>query len=189
MKKYSGVIKLTDNEFLAISGLRKKLGVSNSEMFRMIIQWGFSQNLSIPKQYAPYSLIDKCRSDNRNKRSHILGARLSDDMISKIDELCRRNGISESHLYRSFILRYLAIYLPEVVFEVPYESKKRKGNFSSLSFSFSDPKYSKTIRRSFSNSSLGKFQLAQFENTLTAEKFGDLIGLIILTASTLTRKP
>lgn len=192
MKKYSGVFRISESQELAVRELCAKHSITRSELFRRIIIWAIIAKLPIPKQSGDFRFTTANSKGDTQKSSYLFGAKLSSDILLKINFLCKYHGVKESHLYRCFLDGYLMAHTGELrtgQVENLAKPKHVKVQYYTIpSILFSKPTFTHELPKPDTNTLIGRIQASNIEGIKMRHNLSGVVGLTVVLISALSRK-
>jgi len=193
MKKNTGITRISEKQELAVRDHCAKHGVSRSALFRRIILWAISCNLPIPKQRGTFRFETANANGGAQQRSYLFGSKLSSDIISKINSLCKFHGVEESHLYRCFLEGYImaqtgGVRQRPLVTDRPISRPMERQNYNIPYSLFRNANFNYKFEKPDTRTLIGRIQASHIEAIETGKHFSDAVGLAVVLLSTLCRK-
>lgn len=193
MKKYSGVLRISENQDQAVRALCAKHSISRSELFRRIILWAISSKLHVPKQTATFRFATVNEKGETKQSSFLFGSKLSSDILLKINNLCKYFGVKESHLYRCFLEGYIMAHTGGVrqrplVTDRPISKPKVRQSHNFPYAIFRNANFTHKLPRPDTNTFIGRIQTSSIEGIEMRHNLSSVVGLAVVLLSTFSRK-
>jgi hypothetical protein len=195
MKKDTGVFRISEKQELAVRALCAQYSISRSQLFRNVILWAITNQMPISKQSGVIRFASADRKNDSQKSSYLFGSKLSPDILLKINNLCKLNGVQESHLYRCFLDEYIKAHTgrarPRLVMDRPYSPHTKpvaNQNYIIPSFLFSKPNFTYNFPKPDTSTLLGRIQASNIEAIEMSQNLSNAVGLAVVLISTFSRK-
>jgi len=193
MKKNTGVTRISEKQELAVRDQCAKHGVSRSTLFRRIILWAISCNLSIPKQRGTFRFTPSDGKGGAQQRSYLFGSKLSFDILMKINSLCKFHGVDESHLYRCLLDGYILAHTDgvrkrPVVRDRPISKPKERQSHNFPYAIFRNANFTYNFPKPDTSTLIGRIQASHIDAIETGKHLGDAVGLAVVLISIISHK-